>query len=463
MHYSLLITSCQRFDLLKTTLDSFIARNCGGVKPRDTFIVEDSDAQIPEWLRENIHYYASHLGKITWQANECRMGQIYSADRLWSLCTQDYALWMEDDWSFNEGNFMAESFAILQSHPEVIMVSLRGHSGWHPLQKKGDLLIAEPNWRGGWGGFSFNCGVRRKSDYKRIGSYGRHVSYGTSGLGHEMTLSKMHGDMGYVIADLGREIVTHTGGSRSRAIEPLPPMPRILIAVPACRDFAYSKWESSDSPEYNAATAYNGKPYGTDIHISGPNPRIQAVRETWAKDIEAFKSHVDLRFFYGTPHPTDLQGDEVCLPVNGDYEHLPHKTVEICRWAAEQNYDYLFKADDDSYVWIDGLVQELMSNRFDYAGYTNANICSGGPGYWLSKRAMKEVARNGIQDHWAEDVTVGKIMSAANIYPVNLPNHRPGFSQHWFDIDNIPVGSVCIHALKPETMRELYRREHLAQ
>lgn len=442
------------------------------MKPDATIIIEDSQTEMPEWLKLGIHDYSSRLGKVQWIQNECRMGQIYSIDRAYSQVKTDYIFHCEDDWLFVERGFLRESKTLLEQYPKIIMVSLRGDTGWHKLidWPPYPVKIAEPYWRGGWGGIAFNPGLRRLSDYKSIGSsYGKYTSYGTHGLGHELELSKMHLQMGYVIADLNRVIVQHIGGSRSRAIEPLPPMPKILIAVPACHKFDYGQWESEQSPTFNIGNAYNGKPYGTDIHISGTNPRIDVVRETWARDIEAFKSHVDLRFFYGSPHPRPALPDEVYIPCEDDYAHLPHKTVAICRWAVDNNYDYVFKCDDDTAVYVDRLIQELMTNRFDYAGFTHSNVCSGGPGYWLSKRAMKHMAtKGGNPDHWAEDVWTGKIMGNSDIYPVMLPGHRPGFSQHWFfgdkfDASKLTGEIVAVHAVQPEVMREWYQHERKVQ
>ena len=202
------------------------------------------------------------------------------------------------------------------------------------------------------------------------------------------------------------------------------------------------------------------RPYGTDIHISGDNNRIAALRDTWLKDVAAFSAHVDYKLFYGVPHNRPAEPDEVFLGCGDDYASLPRKTVEICKYALAHGYDWVFKADDDSYVWVDRLISELMAWRCDYGGFCQGMICSGGPGYWLSKRAMKIVADNADFSHWAEDVTVGKTLSHHRIVHTMLPNHRPGFSAHWFDINNIPANSVCIHALQPEAMRELYRREH---
>jgi hypothetical protein len=453
---TLALTSCNRHELLRRTLDSFLQTS--DVTPEATIIIEDSWAPKPEWLNESPYRSL----QIQWIQNEGRKGQIYSLDRLYAEIKTDFVFHCEDDWEFVGSNFIQPSLELLRQHPNIWTVNLRGQDcNGHPLVSDPRLpvQILEPYWRDVWGGVTFNCGLRRLSDYKRIGSYGRYTGYGQHGLGHEMELSRLHLDLGYRIASLPRTYVVHTGGGCSRSIEPLPALPKILISVPACQRFEYGPWESEQSPHYNAATAWEGRPYGQDIHISGTNDRVTAVRETWARDTAAFRNHVDFRFFYGDPFVGVAEMDEVVLPCPDDYEHLPHKTIEICRWALEQGYDFLLKCDDDSYVWVDRLVRELMGSKFDYAGYLNHNVCSGGCGYWLSRKAMALVAAY-RPEHWAEDVTVSHALTAADIKAQMLPNHVPGFSQHWFDIDRIPNGAVCIHALKPESMRELYRREH---
>lgn len=469
MHYSLLITSCDRHALLKETLDSFIRVQCGGIKPRDTFIVEDSCVPMPEWLRENIHFYASHLGKITWVNNESRLGQIYSADRLWTLCTQDYAFWMEDDWRFDGGGaWMRDSFEIFAKHPDVITVSLRGPSGWHQLidmPTYEGFKVAMPGWKGGWGGFTFNCGVRRRVDYSRIGSYGSVVSYGANSLGHEKDLSKLYLSFGFKIADLNRIIAVHIGGACSRSVGFTAPLPRILIAIPVCHRFSYGQWESGDSPTFDKQRAFEGKPYGEGIHISGPNPRIAALRDTWLKDVAAFSSHVDYKLFYGSPSPIGFvsKPDEVLLDCGDTYGDLPAKTIAICQYAKEREYDYLFKADDDSFVWVDRLVRECLSNRLmDYAGFRHACVCGGGPGYWLSRKAISIVAEHGHkQNEWAEDVMVSRTLHYNSVQPMNLLSHKSGMSNHWFDVSqHIEPWVVTIHAVKPDDMRKLYAREH---
>lgn len=460
MNYTLAVTSCGRHDLLRRTLQSFC--DCVAQNPFETVILEDGPAEAPAWLAE----LKPRLGRVRWLNNPERMGQSYSIDRLYSNLSTEYIFWCEDDWEFHESNFLRPSFDILRDHPEISMVALR--SDWnHPTvaatfarseSYAGTVFeIAEPYWAGVWGGTCWNPGLRRLSDFKRFGSYGRHVGYGTHGLGHEQQWSKLHLDLGYRIAVLPRHC-RHTGGGRSRAIEPVEAkLPKILIAVPACREFNYGRWESEQSPRYNQATAWEGRPYGTDIHISGPNPRIEAVRETWFRDVGAFERHVDARFFFGRDSG-EMAADEVSLPVRDDYASLAHKTIAICKWALDHGYDYLAKFDDDSIVYIDRLVREILDNRnMDYGGYCNANIVSGGPGYILSRRAMQAVATF-APDHWAEDVTVGICLERARITPVFLSEHRPGFKAHWyfnegFDPKKLDENIVSAHAVQPEMMR----------
>jgi hypothetical protein len=303
--------------------------------------------------------------------------------------------------------------------------------------------------------------MTRVSDLKRFGTYASQAGY-VSGLKHELVISKKYLEAGYRIAAIPFHCV-HTGGGRSRACETLPNPPRILIAVPVCHKFEYSRWESGDSPHYEQSKAWQNKPYGTDIHISGNGnlDRISALRDTWLKDIEPFKSHVDYKLFFGTPHPRPAEADEVFLLVPDDYAALPLKTREICKYALEHNYDYVVKCDDDSFVFVDKLIREITFNKFDYAGWCNGNVCSGGPGYILSKRAFTLVANNFSNTSWAEDVCTGHVLTNAKITPVHLEAHRPGFAAHWFfpkgfdpsvDLSSL----VALHAMQPEVMRELY-------
>lgn len=203
--YTLAITSCGRHDLLEETLVSFYTHV--SVLPEQTLIYEDGPSTRPQWVPR----------EVVWIQGGIRRGQIHAVDELYRHVKTDLIFHCEDDWKFMlGGRWIEDSKWILEFDPEIIYVSLRGQMWNHPLTraKDGPYFIAQENWRGGWGGFAFNPGLRRRSDWERIGSYGAHVKHGPYAK-HEQELSIMYGKMGYKIADLGLPIIRHLGEGRS--------------------------------------------------------------------------------------------------------------------------------------------------------------------------------------------------------------------------------------------------------
>jgi len=209
LEYTLAVTSCDRHDLLKQTLDSFFQHV--DVAPREVLILEDGP--LPDMLKRG----SGEAWKWYW--NDPRLGQIRSCDRLMGMIDTELVFWCEDDWQFKEGDFIQPSYDILCQYPEIFSVSLRGRAWNHPLQESSyPFLIAEPNWQDGWGGMSFNPGLRRKSDYLKMGPYAQ------GGLNmwacqSELALSRLYLKAGYRIADLGRPIIEHLGHGRSKTKE----------------------------------------------------------------------------------------------------------------------------------------------------------------------------------------------------------------------------------------------------
>lgn len=443
---TLCVTSCDRHDLLKTTLDSFFAYT--DLQPQQILIFEDSDAEMPEFLKA---WEYRRRQPLLWMSDGMRKGQAYACARLIREAKHDWIFWLEDDWLFQRGSgpFIQESKAILETHPEIIKVSLRGDTGWHPLERSGNLLIAKPYWRGVWGGWAWNPGLSRAADVKSLLPLVV-PEIGESGLRHEEALSKHLLDGGRRIADLGRAIVTHIGGGRSRAIEKLPPLPRILIAVPTCFEFDYETHKLTN-PE--------------GFHVNGPNDQTQAVRETWGADFAKYPS-VDVKFFYGKPeggYPRKPLADEVFLECGDGYDSLIQKTVGVCKYAVDHGYKFVFKADTDTFVYAERLLLEIMENHFDYAGYRHANVCSGGPGYLLSDHACRLIyTQGGSPRHpYAEDVHVARVLEANGIQPLMLPDHHSGMSAHFYFGDpdsfvpaNIHEGCITAHAVFPSQMRK---------
>jgi hypothetical protein len=205
MNYTLCITSCQRYDLLERTLASLVL----DIAPREILLCEDGPMA------------ASTLYTVI--AKERRMGQIDSADRLMQRVTTPYVLWCEDDWHFTEpvSAWLPQSLQILEAFPEVSTVSLRHKDcNGHPLvsDPRYPFQIQQPNWNG-FGSFCFNPGIRRLSDYQRMGSYASLAGQIVPGCLNEQAISRAYRAAGFIIADLGRCVVRHTGSGRSRATE----------------------------------------------------------------------------------------------------------------------------------------------------------------------------------------------------------------------------------------------------
>ena len=169
---TLAVTSCGRLDLLEKTLKSFFKFNTYPIKK--TIIVDDSGRDFDE---ERIRSVVP--GEIEFLINKVNIGQIKSIDRLYSSIDTPYIFHCEDDWEFYAPGFIEESLAILESNPNIFTVWIRAHNdtNGHPLT---DLKALSPgvknkflvkDYRGVWGGFTFNPGLRRLSDYLKLAPY----------------------------------------------------------------------------------------------------------------------------------------------------------------------------------------------------------------------------------------------------------------------------------------------------
>lgn len=210
---SLAVTSCDRHDLLKVTLESFYAV-CDLV-PREVIIFEDSRRVIPEFLRTE-----QWRGRgLRWISGGGRQGQAFACNRLIQEVTGEFTFWCEDDWLWakDSGEFLGQSLSILRRYQEIIQVSLRGNDGWHPLIPYGSLYIATPYWQDVWGGWAWNPGLRRADLRNIIIPLLRHA--GGEDPSGESFVSQSLLNQGYRIADLNRPIITHLGEGRSRAVQ----------------------------------------------------------------------------------------------------------------------------------------------------------------------------------------------------------------------------------------------------
>jgi hypothetical protein len=154
-----------------------------------------------------------------------------------------------------------------------------------------------------------------------------------------------------------------------------------------------------------------------DFEKNGNN---DALRETWLPDVAKCPG-LEYKFFFGFGQgaaTATLPKDSVLLPdVPDDYGHLTYKTQASLRWAHQRDYQFVFRAFPDTYVRVDRLMAcgfEELDYLGDFRGDPSTNevthqraqnYASGGPGYWLSRRAIEIVMDGPVIGIWRDEIT----------------------------------------------------------
>ena len=210
---SVVITSCGRLDLLKTTVDSFNEFNDHPIT--EFIIVDDSgDKRVHERLRWLFQGFTLILEPEN-------RGLIQCIDDAYSRVTTPYIFHMEDDWQFINGGFIKKSLDILQSEEKIMQVWIRGYNNpnGHPIDPEtyhaGDTefryVSTTPPHDPAWHGFTFNPGLRRVSDYKLLAPFvdvGDHPGIGQ----RECNIGEAFFKLGFRSATIEDECCVHIGG-----------------------------------------------------------------------------------------------------------------------------------------------------------------------------------------------------------------------------------------------------------
>jgi|LakMenEpi03Aug12_release.lakeMendotaPanAssembly.Ray.scaffolds.fasta_scaffold02179_41 hypothetical protein len=177
---TMVVTSCGRQDLLEKTLVSFekFAPNTLD----ELIIVEDGpvDNSFVKNLMPTVKSFNLLNSLVP------RRGQLLNIEWAYSKIKTPYIFHCEDDWEFTKPNFIEDSYRILKQEENCLMVHLRSHRdqwqenfnrSWIEDQeyKLSDEHGTLSYWKtrpwiqhdGGFG-FSFNPGLRRLVDYKKI-------------------------------------------------------------------------------------------------------------------------------------------------------------------------------------------------------------------------------------------------------------------------------------------------------
>lgn len=227
---TVIVTSCARQDLLERTLASFFAFN---TYPECDIIVMEDGLQGAN--RNLIERYTGR--NVTWLATGGRVGQIRAIDRAYAHVRTDYIFHCEDDWEFYAPGFIEKSLAVLRSNPFILQVWLRAIDDTNKHPVLAPVCFADsvpyrllspdyhsPGW-GLWHGFSWNPGLRRRSEYELAGSFDRFSTSGKESYDVEREVSTLYRRKGFVAAILadndGRGYVRHLGWGR-RVTTPTP-------------------------------------------------------------------------------------------------------------------------------------------------------------------------------------------------------------------------------------------------
>ena len=204
--YSVVITSCARFDLLRATLASLLPNL--DMPPAKVVIVEDSgDPSVADIAAE---FDAAFEILI----NPVKLGQIGSIDRAYQSIATPYIFHCEDDWEFLRSGFVRESMDLLERIANVSMVGLRPRHELNPRvrnlpsERVGavDFFRYDPALHPEYFSYSFNPGLRRLGDYQKLGPFAR--------LGHEPDVSYAFKIAGFRMAGLEAPAVRHIGWDR---------------------------------------------------------------------------------------------------------------------------------------------------------------------------------------------------------------------------------------------------------
>ncbi len=204
--YTLVVTSCGRFDLLRITLSTL--RDSLDIPPARVIVTEDSGNAAVHDVVAPIFPQAKIL------VNAIRLGQLASIDNAYRFVETPFILHCEDDWQFSGEGFLADSHVLLEEFPEISLVSLRSRTEVNrrirnaPALRHGSVnyFRADPKLHPEYFGYSFNPGLRRLSDYRRVGPFADY--YG------ERQISYCFKVLGYTTAYLEPACVTHIGDGR---------------------------------------------------------------------------------------------------------------------------------------------------------------------------------------------------------------------------------------------------------
>lgn len=202
---TVVLTSCNRFDLLEATLRSFFKYNTYPVEK--ILIIEDSgDKQGLERVLSKFQYDSFDV-----IVNPQQLGQQKSIDKAYSQVTTKYIFHCEDDWDFLRKGFIEDSLTLMEAFPKLITVWGRSVHDY-PADFFADQVQAYQGIRYREVRkeiFTLNPSLKRLNDYHLMGNFEK---YNPGQF--EREISDFYADLGYTAFILEEPYTNHLGWHR---------------------------------------------------------------------------------------------------------------------------------------------------------------------------------------------------------------------------------------------------------
>jgi len=220
---TVVLTACNRADLLEQTLDSFFETN---TYPLKRFIIVDDGLNFGcnDFVKEKYDF------PIELIYNESKLYCVASVDKIYSMVDTKYIFHMEEDWEFYKPGFIENSMKVLEADPNIIQVWLRGLEDTtlknpYYLDRydvDGKQLVMN-QYDGIWGGYSLNPCLVRVSDWKLLPNGYNGLERITppeqsGGMALECDISVEYIKQGKITMRFVEGYMKHIGWNRSRSI-----------------------------------------------------------------------------------------------------------------------------------------------------------------------------------------------------------------------------------------------------
>lgn len=213
MDITAIFFSCRRLQLLQKTIDGFLRFNTYPIEKM--IIVNDSGDEFIHNVLKTMY------PGFTLVLNGKNVGLMKSIDIGYGYVKTDYLFHCEDDWMVTKSGFMEQSLEIMNNEPLIEEVWLADYNNY-PLDEEikdinGVKYRLAKEGHENWYGFTTACGLKRKSDYVKVGPYSW-IERGETIWHHERNIGLKYHELGYRTAALMDEYAINIGIGKSEYI-----------------------------------------------------------------------------------------------------------------------------------------------------------------------------------------------------------------------------------------------------